>query len=367
MPRSRLAATTIVCALSFVLASCGGESAADPRAEPPVVRTALVDAADSTSRSFTGVVAARVQSDLGFRVAGKVVERLVDVGDTVRRGQPLMRVDATDLKLSADAQDEAVDAAKARARAAEERTDHYQDLRDRGVVSDSEYDAFKEAERAAEAELDATRDQAQIAENASRYSVLVADSAGVVVETTAEPGQVVSAGQTVIQLAKGGPREAVIQLPETLRPAIGSIAQATLFGNDESTQVTLRQLAGAADRLTRTFEARYVLDGSLAEAPIGSTVTIEVPDEAGPVASGMRVPIGAVVDEGKGPGVWAVVGTPPKTSWRSVRVKRLDDDHAYVTGDVARGDRVIALGAHLIRQGERVRIEPGSAGGTASR
>src|SRR5689334_11888171 len=113
MSRSRLVASVLVCALP-VLSSCGSTPVADPRTKAPVVRIAIVEDGSSTSRSFTGVVSARVQSDLGFRVAGAVTQRLVDVGDTVRRGQPLVRLDPTDLNLSADAQSEAVDAARAR-------------------------------------------------------------------------------------------------------------------------------------------------------------------------------------------------------------------------------------------------------------
>ncbi len=364
MPRSRITVSTAVCALVLTLASCGGESAADPRTQAPLVRTALVEDAGSTARSFTGTVAARVESDLGFRVSGKVVDRLVDVGDTVRRGQPLMRLDARDLNLSADAEQEAVDAAKARLGAADERADHYEDLRDRGQVSDSQYDEVKEAERAAEAELDAARDRARIAGNASKYATLTADASGVVVATTAEPGQVVSAGQTVVHVATGGPREAVVELPETLRPEIGSTARATMFSNDASSEATLRRLAAAADPVTRTYEARFVLDGDLADAPIGSTVTLEIDDESAPTDSGLRVPIAAVTDRGDESGVWFVGGTPSTAEWRSVQVKRVDDDYAYVTGEVSRGDRVVSLGAHLIRDGQRVRIASGgSAGG----
>lgn len=364
MSRARLVASVVACALPGVLSACSGASADDPRAKAPVVRTALVEDAGATSRSFTGVVGSRVQSNLGFRVTGKVLDRMVDVGETVRQGQPLMRIDATDFNLSADAQDSAVDAAQAQARAADKRADHYRDLRKDGAVSKDEYNEVKAAERAAEAEVEAAKAQADVADNASGYTELVADHAGVIVETAAEPGQVVNAGQTVVQLAEAGPREAVIQLPETLRPEIGSTGQAKLFGTKDAAAATLRQLASAADPITRTFDARYVLEGALADAPLGSTVTIELPDTGDAPSGGLRVPIGAVVDEGEGPGVWVVDGNPPKTSWRPVSVERLDDGYAYVTGEVARGDRVVALGAHLIRDGQRVRPEDADAGNT---
>src|SRR5439155_15597499 len=113
------------------------------------------------------------------------------------------------------------------------------------------------------------------------YSQLIADADGVVIETLAEPGQVVAAGQTVVKLAHSGPREAAVNLPETFRPALGSTAYATLYGSTMRVPVRLRQLSNAADAQTRTFEARYVLEGGAANAPLGATVTVHLPDGAG--------------------------------------------------------------------------------------
>jgi multidrug efflux pump subunit AcrA (membrane-fusion protein) len=168
----------------------------------------------------------------------------------------------------------------------------------------------------------------------------------------------------VIRLAHAGRREAVVQLPETLRPAIGSVAQATLFGKEAvSVSATLRQLSDAADRFTRTFEARYVLDGELADAPLGTTVTIRIADTFAP---SLRVPIGSLFDSGKGPGVWVIHGEPAKVSWRPVAVQGLDDDAARVTGQITPGDRIVALGAHLLREGEQVRLVGDVATATAA-
>jgi biotin carboxyl carrier protein len=164
------------------------------------------------------VVVARTQSDLGFRVQGKILERFVDTGQTVKRGQPLMRLDPADLKLQAVAQQQAVDAARARARKAISDEARYRGLVGAGAVSASEYDQIKAAADSAKADLSAAQAQANVAQNATGYAVLLADSDGVVMETLAEPGQVVSAGQAVIRLARAGQREALVQLPETLRP-----------------------------------------------------------------------------------------------------------------------------------------------------
>ncbi|SDE92334.1 RND family efflux transporter, MFP subunit [Variovorax sp. CF079] len=357
MLRRRLFASTVICALPFALAACGEKAATDPRTEALLVRAAIVQGATPASRSFTGTVAARVQSDLGFRVSGKVLERLVDGGQTVKRGQPLMRIDPVDLKLAARAQQEAVAAARARAQQTADEEKRYRDLRGTGAISASAYDQIKAAADAAKAQLSAAEAQAEVARNAIRYAELVADADGVVMETLAEPGQVVNAGQAVMRLAHVGRREAVIQLPETMRPVVGSIGQATLFGKEGvSVASKLRQLSDAADRLTRTFEARYVLEGELANAPLGTTVTIQIPDGHSSVQDGLQVPIGSLFDAGTGPGVWVINGEPAKVSWQPVAVQRLDDDGARIAGQLKQGDRIVALGAHLLREGEVVRV-----------
>lgn len=342
---------------SLALAACGERPAPDPRTEAPLVRTSAVHGAAGASRSFSGVVGARVQSDLGFRVQGKVVERLVDAGQTVKRGQPLMRIDSIDLGLQARSQQELVDAAQARATQTAADEARYRDLVAAGAVSASTYEQLKAAADAARAQLIAAKAQAVLASNASGYAVLVADADGVVVETLAEPGQVVAPGQIVVRLAHAGPREAVVQLPETLRPAPGSIAEATLYGADKKpVPAALRQLSDSADRLTRTYEARYVLGGALSNAPLGATVTIDLAGDAGQAQAAMDVPVGALFDPGTGTGVWTVDRSRSRASWHKVRVTALSDDTATVTGDLHDGDQVVALGAQLIHDGERVRV-----------
>src|SRR5437867_2876079 len=243
---------TVIGLLPFVLAACNeATSSTDPRTQPPLVRIQAVEISVQSERSFTGIVAARVQSDLGFRVPGKVLERLVDAGQTVRRGQPLMRIDPTDLRLAMRAHEEAVAAARARAH--------------------------------------------QTAEDEVRYRNLVSP----------------------------------------------------------------RQVSDAANRQTRTFEARYVLEGRLADAPLGSTISIQIPD--GRSAPALQVPIGALFDPGKGPGVWLVEGETPRVTWRAVHIVGLSDEAASVVGDFKPGDRVVALGAHLLQEGKHVRLAESKA------
>ena len=355
--RRLIVSCPVIFVLLFLLAGCGEKQPNDPRIDPPLVRVIDVQAAGGFSRSFSGVVAARVQSDLGFRVSGKVLERLVDTGQTVKKGQLLLRIDPVDLKLAAAAQQEAVTAAKALAKQASEDEIRYRNLRGTGAISVSAYDQAKATADTANANLSAAMAQANVSLNATRYTGLVADADGVVMEALAESGQVVSAGQIVVRLAHAGPREAIIQLPETLRPVIGSTGQATLFGKESaSIPATLRQLSNTTDRVTRTFDARYVLEGELASAPLGTTVTIRIPDEYLSASAGTQVPIGALYDAGKGPGVWVISGNPIKVSWRPVAIQRLDDEAALVTGDLKKGDRIVALGAHLLHEGMQVRV-----------
>src|SRR5437763_7961190 len=355
LPRRSVAIVGIFGLLPCVLVACtGATSSADPRTQTPLVRVATVDTSTRAERSFTGIVAARVQSDLGFRVPGKVLERLIDTGQTVKRGQPLMRIDPTDLRLATRAQEEAVAAAKARAHQTSADEARHRDLVSAGAVSKSAYDKVKAAAESARAELSAAEAQADVARNATGYAVLLADGDGVVVETLAGTGQVVAAGQVVVRVAHAGPREAVIELPETLRPAIGSTGRATLYGRGLTGSAQLRQLSDAANRQTRTFEARYVLAGPLSDAPLGSTISIQL--SYGQLDPALQVPIGAICDSGKGPGVWLVEGETPRVTWRAVQIARLSDEAASVVGNLKVGDRVVALGAHLLREGEQVRF-----------
>ena len=351
----------------FVLASgCHHPTSRDPRVEPPLVRTAVVESnASSLVRSFTGTVAARVQSDLSFRVSGKVLARLVSSGQQVHRGQPLMRLDDVDLRLASNAQQEAVVAAAAHARQATDDETRDRNLAAERAVPLAAYERMKASAEAARAQLKAAEAQARAAQNASGYALLVADADGVIVETLAEPGQVVAAGQTVVRLAQHGRREAVIQLPETLRPALGSPAQAALYGRAGVVVPTrLRELSSAADPLTRTFQARYVLEGPLADAPLGTTVTVVVPEDG--ASRDLRVPIGALFDSGTGPGVWTVIAPPVRVTWRPIKVHRIDDETVSVSEGLKQGDRVVSLGAHVLHEGQEVRLAAEARGREAA-
>jgi RND family efflux transporter MFP subunit len=345
----------VITGLVVALAGCGQKQELDPRTKPELVRIVEVGSPSGANHAFTGTVSARVQSNLGFRVPGKVTKRLVDTGQFVRAGQLLMTIDRTDYVHASTARAEAVAAAKAKALQAAADEARYRGLVKSGAVSASIYEQIKAASDAAQADLAAANAQEQVARNEDSYSQLLADADGVVIETLAEPGQVVMAGQTVVKLARSGPREAAVNLPETLRPALGSAAYATLYGSTMRVPVRLRQLSGAADPQTRTFEARYVLEGAAANAPLGATVTVHLPRDGG--ADMLQVPVAAVLDRGNGPGIWVLNPSTSTVSFQPVQVHQLGEELATISGNLHPGHQVVALGVHLIHDGQRVRVE----------
>jgi RND family efflux transporter MFP subunit len=345
----------VITALALSLTGCGQKRELDPRTQPELVRIVELGSSSGADPAFTGVVSARVQSNLGFRVPGKITSRLVDTGQYVHAGQPLMTIDRTDYVHAITARAETVTAAKAKVAQAAADEARYRGLVKTGAVSASTYDQIKAAADAAQAELAAATAQEQVARDEGGYSQLVADADGVVIETLAEPGQVVMAGQTVVKLAHSGPREAAVNLPETLRPAIGSKAYATLYGSTTRVPVRLRQLSGAADPQTRTFEARYVLEGAAANAPLGATVTVHLSGDG--ETDTLQVPVASVIDRGKGPGIWVLNPSTSTVSFQPIQVRQVGEELATISGDLRPGQQVVAVGVHLLRDGERVRVE----------
>src|SRR3954449_5229784 len=332
----------------------GASAVSDPREEAPIISLVAATQVAGPERRFTGVVAARVQSNLGFRVAGKIVERLVNVGQQVKTGQPLMRMDETDFRLALTAKRNAVAAARASVAQTDADERRYANLVSSGWVSRQRYEQAKAASDTAKAQLAAAEAEARVAENEATYSVLVADADGTVVETLGEPGQVVSAGQTVVRLAQAGPREALVALPETIRPAIGSVAEASVYGSvGRRYTAHLRQLSDAADGQTRTYEARYVLDGEAAAAPLGATVTIRLASQE--TQPEVQVPLGAVLDDGRNTGVWVFDSGSSTVHFQPIKLVRVTNETAVISG-LSPADRVVSLGAHLLQEGARVRI-----------
>lgn len=340
---------TALASAAILFAGCSKAPEVDPRTEPPTVLTAHAAHATASVRRFSGVVAARVQSNLGFRVNGKVIARLVDVGQTVKRGQPLMKLDPIDLDLAITMKQAELNAARARSVQAIAEEARQAGLIKKGATSQQLFDDAKAAADSARAQVELAEAALRTAENSGGYATLYADADGTVLDTLAEPGHVVSAGETVIKLAHAGEREASVYLPETVRPSVGSVAVARVYGSNSTVTARLRQLSDAADPATRTFEARYVLDdGTL---PLGATVSIELNGHADEVS----VPLGAITDRGRGPGVWVLAPGATTVSFRPVRVDKMEAEDALLSGGLKAGETIVALGAHLLSDGEHVR------------
>lgn len=329
-------------------------AAVDPRTKAKLVAVTEATSLSGFSRSFTGTIAARIQSNLGFRVAGKVIERRFDVGQQVRAGDVILRIDDVDLQLALTGKRTAVLAARATLSQADADEKRYGALVKGGLAaSPQRYEQAKAALDTARAQLEAAEADEKMAENAVGYSVLCADVDGTIVNTFVEPGQVVTAGQVVVQLAKAGPREAVISLPENVRPHIGARAEAAIYGTgDTSGQAHLRQISDSAEPATRTYEARFVLEGDAAAAPLGATVTLRLAD--GDDRAIVAVPIAAVLNDGDRTGVWRVDRVTSKVHFAPVSIKRIGDEIAEVSG-INRGDAIVALGTQFLSEDATVR------------
>lgn len=329
------------------LAACGGEKSPPPdivTAGPRLV-TALKVSRGGTAPDtrFSGEVRARYESVLGFRVGGKITERLADAGVRVVAGQPLARLDPTDARLSATQ-------AEANAALAEADLKRAQDLRSKNFVSQAALDARESAAKAAAA-------QAQLTRNQASYTTLAADASGVVTAVLAEPGQVVAAGQGVFRLARDGEREVAIALPETAIGGIkaGSAATVTLWADDKSYPGRVREVSPAADAATRTFSARVSIVGAAAELPLGMSATVSFSRATDTATSTTVVPLAAIFQQGDQPAVW-VIGKENVVELRPVDVARYGDEGAVLKSGLKDGETIVAAGAFKLTAGEKVRI-----------
>ena len=330
---------------------------------PRMIRAVTVIPAGGDSMEYTGVIHARTESDLGFRVPGKIIEKLVKAGDHVKRGQALMRLDPTDLRLAANAARESVEAARAQNKRA-----LADELRQRGLVaikavSVQEYEQAKSAADATTAQLNSAAAYSRQLENQEGYAVLRAEADGVIMEIPADVGQVVGAGSVVVRLAHDGAREAVVDLPEGNTKVAKSRAVASLYADSgRSFPAKLRELSAMADPLTRTYQARFSLDGTGKNAPLGATVTVHLNGETrSGTLQQYEIPVGALYDGGTGTSVWVINPDTTSLSRRPVEVAKLGSENALVSKGLKPGERILALGAHLVKEGERVRILSGPA------
>lgn len=326
------------------LAACGKEAAPVARPERPALTQVVGSSAADDGHVYSGEIRARHEAQLGFRIGGKLVERLVDAGATVRAGQPLARLDAADAGLQAGA-------AQAQYRLAEAEAQRYRELHAKGFVSQSALDAKETALQAAGA-------QAGLARNQAGYTTLRADRDGVVAATLVEPGQVVSAGQPVLRLAGDGEREVLVAIPESQLAGVklGTSAEVTLWAGDgEAAHYAgrVRELAPAADLVSRTYPARIALGRDADRLALGMTASVTL---AGATkSSGYLVPLTALFQQGERNAVW-VVAADRSVSLRPVKIAAYRDQGVVIAEGLVAGERIVAAGVHKLAVGEKIRI-----------
>lgn len=338
-----------------LLAACQDQAvSATAKPERPVQVQRVVFENKDASREFVGVVRARYETDLGFRVAGKIVARVVNVGDRVRAGDVVARLDPQDLRLQAESA--AAELAAATSNLAQVAADlaRYTTLRERGYASVADFDRKKAAKDEAEGRLERARRTLELARNQLAYAELKSDADGVITATPAEPGQVVAVGQAVARLAHRGEKEAVVALPETwLGEARKAQATVRLWSEpDRVFTARLRELSPQADAATRTYAARFTIENPDDTVALGMTATVTLSHAAD--ARVAKLPLAAIVNRGTGPSVYLVdeSGTLVR---RPVTVSSFSEQAVSVTSGLSEGDRIVVLGAQKLEPGVKVR------------
>ena len=346
----------ILMALFAGLVACSGEEQGSEAPRPALV-VQPGGGAQAAMSAYAGEVRAREESDLSFRVGGKLVRRDVDAGTRVKRGDVLAVLDAADLGLQAQASQAQLAAAEADLVRARGDRDRYAKLVDQQMVSRSAYDAQNAAYKAAEGQARAARAQADVARNQAGYAQLLAPRDGVIATRRAEAGQVVAAGQTIFTLAADDGREILISLPEgRIREfRVGQPVLVELWSTPgQPLPGAIREISPAADAQTRTFAARVNLAGDAAAAvELGQSARVYVQD-TGPQAA-LSVPLSAVQRGSKGAtAVWVVDPKTGKVKSQPVQLGRLGESDVPVLSGLKADDWVVAAGGHLLREGQVV-------------
>jgi RND family efflux transporter MFP subunit len=343
-------ATAATFAVAALLAGCHAAPAPVSEVRPVYVSTVRNDGG-AEERRFTGSIASRYEGELGFRVGGKVTARLVDLGQTVQRGQALARIDGTDYQLGADAAAEQLRAAQVDADQAASDAARFKRLLADGSVSAGDLERQQARADAAAARVQQARSQMEVARNRAGYTTLVAPNDGVVTAVRFEAGQVVAEGQSVLALARPGSLEVALDVPESLAPQLRDY-QANVRLGTSTWPVGLRELSPSANAATRTFRARYTLPPAAAGVRLGSTVELRL--SRGGVAQATTLPLSAVLSTQQRPTVWVVDSGAGRLVSTPVEVLSQTTESVRVRG-LADGALVVSVGAQKIDAGLAVR------------
>lgn len=349
----RLAVTIAAVAL---LAACSKPAAPEEPIRSVKLLTVGVRPSISTLE-YAGEVKPRVESRLGFRVGGKLTRRWVEVGQRVKAGQLLAQIDAQDLRLSVAAVQAQVQAARTSRDLAEADYQRFAALQAQNFISSAELERRAAARKAAQAQLDQALAQANVQANQTAYAALHADVSGVVTAVLAEPGQVLTAGSPVLQMAQDGVRDVVFAVPEDKRAAIklGSAVVVKPWSGGASTNAVVREVAPSADPVTRTFAVKAALPTGI-DWPLGSTVTVlpqSVQHTGDPV---IKLPTSALFQQGQATAVWLFDETSMTVKPQVIEVATADGNDVVVASGLLPGARVVAVGVHVLTAGQKVSI-----------
>ena len=344
-----------------VMAGCSPAPSAEHEEVRPVRTLVAGQSSGTVGASYSGEIRARYESRLGFRTGGKIVARLVDVGATVKRGQPLLQLDAAQENLQLISAGAGVDAARSRVAQAKVDVQRTEQLLGRQFASQAELDHQRLALQQAEAQLRAAVAQQQLTVNQRGYTTLYADRDGVVSALAVETGQVVSPGQPVATLAADGEREVAISIPESRVDELrkSSKLQVSVWAHPGRIwSGTLRELAPDTDSVTRTYSARIAIaDPDPARLRLGMTASVMAPDVDG--ADAIRLPLTAIVDHGAKRTVWLVDAKSGRVTPREVRLGSAEDDSVLVTEGLSGGEIVVSAGVHMLQPNQRVLLAGG--------
>ena len=311
------------------------------------------------STVMAGTVVPRIEATFGFRVAGKIVERLVDVGATVHQGQVIARLDPADYRLAVDNARAALASAEADWQRAKADHERYQALRNTAAYMAQTMETRQSAAMTAQARVDQARSQLATAENNLAYTVLHADATGVVTAVVAEVGQVMAQGQGVVKVARTDELEILVGVPENRLAAMRQVPEATFeLWSDKGTKYAarLRELSPSADPVTRTYPARFTVVERPAFIGLGMTATLTF--ERADLAPVANVPLSAIFQHGTQPAVWVVDRATGEVSLRDVTIARWRDDTAAILSGVKHGELVATAGVHKLEPGQKVKPVP---------
>jgi multidrug efflux system membrane fusion protein len=357
----RVAARSILAILGAAMLVSACSRPAPP--EEPVRSVKVITVglgAFESGQEYAGEVRARVESRLGFRVAGKITKRTVEVGQRVKAGQLLAQLDPRDYQLAADAgRAQVVSATTQRDLAAADLT-RYRALKDQNFISGAELERREATLKAAQATLEQAQAQLAGQGNQTGYTQLLADVSGVVTAVEAEAGQVVAAGTPVVRIAQDGPRDVVFAVPEDklARVPVGSAVTVRSWTGGPSLRGTVRELAASADPVTRTFPVKVTLsEKDAGEAlPLGATAYV-VPQAVAQLAGGViKLPTSALRQEGKGSAVWVLDTASMTVRSQPVQIATADGNEAVIASGLQPGQKVVSAGVHVLSPGQKVTI-----------